>query len=312
MKTFLLIGNFGVGNLGDEMLKEYFLTHVPDVRWQVVSANPLAGELPRLPGGLRSFGSFRWIRTLKAMRHCDGVVFGGGTLFTDAESIHACFIWWMHAFAARMCGAPRIFAFQGVGPFHSGLGEWFFRSAVQHSLHISVRDTASYSRVKDMHLSTEIIQSFDPVFCLLEGKNTEIRSQKILGVIPRSNSAATMRNALEKCMNKNTFDSIVILSLQPDNCMEKKVCRDIASNMHIEIRNIRTADEFAESVGSCSRVITERYHGAVAALALGVPFESVARVDGDKLATVGTPSRDECAKFVAAGERGLRRALGIE
>jgi len=71
----LLVGNYGVGNLGDEALKEYFLTRFPEIDWIVVSANPRTGEVARLPMGIRSFFWLRWMATLRAYREADGVVF---------------------------------------------------------------------------------------------------------------------------------------------------------------------------------------------------------------------------------------------
>ncbi|MBI5155969.1 hypothetical protein HZA45_01700, partial [Candidatus Peregrinibacteria bacterium] len=92
----VLIGNYGTGNFGDEALRSYFLKSFPEIEWQVVSARPTADELPRLPAGPRSLFTTKWFRTIKALRHCDAVVFGGGTLFTDSESVFACFLWWLH------------------------------------------------------------------------------------------------------------------------------------------------------------------------------------------------------------------------
>lgn len=71
----VLIGNYGVGNFGDEALKEYFLSAFPDITWSVVSARPSGEELPRLPGGFRSLFS-HWWKTLGAIRNTDAVVFG--------------------------------------------------------------------------------------------------------------------------------------------------------------------------------------------------------------------------------------------
>ena len=81
----LLVGNFGVGNLGDEALKDYFLQEFSTVDWTVVSADPQGEkEVARLPGGVRSLLKLQWFKTLFAYRSCDAIVFGGGSLFTDA------------------------------------------------------------------------------------------------------------------------------------------------------------------------------------------------------------------------------------
>ena len=96
---YLLVGNYGVGNAGDEILKDYFLERFPGIEWIVCSACPVSGEVWRLPAGVRSFLSFKWLYTLWVLRKSDGMVFGGGSLFTDVESVRACFVWFAHAFA---------------------------------------------------------------------------------------------------------------------------------------------------------------------------------------------------------------------
>ena len=111
----LMVGNYGDGNVGDEALREYFLRRYTSHRWTVLSAHPSTPqELPRLPSGIRSFLSFKWLRTLNQLPDFDAVVFGGGSLFTDIESPLACILWWLHVRAARFFGKPVLLAFQGV------------------------------------------------------------------------------------------------------------------------------------------------------------------------------------------------------
>ena len=310
MKTFLLIGNFGVGNFGDEALKEYFLTRFPDVSWKVVSADPKGDELARLPSGVRSFFGFRWLKTLSALRRCDGVVFGGGSLFTDVESLKACLLWWIHAAVAKVCGCPLCFAFQGVGPFRTRLGERLSRSAFRKATHISVRDSLSAKRVEAWHLSIKVIQSFDPVYSLIKEKKSDVRSQKILMVIPRKNSGATIKKAIAELLKRNTFDRVVILSLQPDDPAEAAYCLTLAWELAATIQPIRTVDQLSRAVAGCSLLLTERYHGAVAALALGVPFATVSQGEGDKLDAIAAVDATSAAERVAVGERGLRGCIG--
>ena len=112
----VLVGNYSVGNIGDEALKEYFLSEFPDISWSVVSANPTdPRDVPRLPLGIRSLFT-NWWKTINAIRHADALIFGGGSLFTDIESVWACVIWRAYALLASWCKVPVMLAFQGAGP----------------------------------------------------------------------------------------------------------------------------------------------------------------------------------------------------
>lgn len=304
----LLIGNYGVGNLGDELLKEYFLRHFSQIDWKVLSARPARGELSRLPGGLRSLLGLRWIRTLRELRQADAVVFGGGSLFTDSESVYACALWWLHARIARLLRRKVFFAFQGVGPFRTKIGEWFARSAFRGAAFISVRDSISADRARPWRLNTEIIQSFDPVFSLMAEEISNVRSmdvsKELLVVIPRGNARPAIRHA----------GRLRIVSLQPDSAAERKISAMMTAQHPLsEVRGVRSLEQLLEALHDASKVQSHRYHGSLAALALGKELVTVHQEAGDKhdaLSQVQGRSAQELLQRVKVGEEALRQALG--
>jgi len=307
----VLIGNYGVGNLGDEALKEYFLRTFTDIDWYVLSARPVEGEYPRLPGGLRSLLLTPWWRTVNAIRRSDVVVFGGGSLFTDVESPFACFLWWWHVVVARIFRKPVHLAFQGIGPFKTRIGEWFARRAVCLSETLSVRDTQSKKRVEMWNLNKEVIQTFDPVFSSFRRHSQDDRSKKVFVLIPRSNISATFQNLAVERVQSGEWDSVNILSLQSDDASEKRTCAQLASAVDGEVIPICSLTDLALEIESASFVLAQRYHGALAALALGTDFEVVPQGEGDKLSTLHNliGKKEECMRLVQTGENSLRVAL---
>ncbi len=309
----LLVGNYGVGNLGDEALKEYFLTHFPEVEWTVLSAHPqTARERSRLPGGFRSLLSFRWIRTIGAYCYSDAVVFGGGSLFTDSESPYACFLWWIHASVAHVLRKPIHLAFQGIGPLNSKRGERLARQVCRWAASISVRDAESKKLVDHWQLPVPVIQSFDPVFSMLHGDNHTEVTQKILTVIPRKNSDATFLKVVRDAQAQAIYNSVVVLCLQGDDPVERSVAAVLAEKLEATVRSVTTVQELVEVVFPSAFVVSQRYHGALAALALGVPFSVLPQADGDKLAALASmdgAAVPELLSLVAAGEEYLRQSL---
>ncbi len=307
----LLIGNFGVGNLGDEAFKEYFLTEFSDIDWTVVSAHPQGkNEVSRLPGGLRSLLNLRWIKTISAYKSCDAVVFGGGSLFTDTESVYACFLWSLHARLGFWLGKPVHFAFQGVGPFRTRTGARISHRVFRKAASISVRDSLSFKRVGEWGLGTKCVQSFDPVFSLIESQNIDVCSQNILILIPRKNSSGKFTNSAQEKIKSMHPDSVVILSMQPDKKSEIEFCQSLASSIKIptRIQNTSTLSELLQEVSNAGFVISERYHGALAALALKKEVEVVSQSDGDKLSTL-CQLKGDMIEQIDAGARHLRGAL---
>lgn len=313
----LLVGNYGVGNLGDEALREYFLMSFPDIEWTVISAHPKGNnEVPRLPGGLRSLFT-PWHRTIRALQEADAVVFGGGSLFTDVESSYACVLWWFHAAVARFFGRPVLLAFQGMGPYQTKVGEWCARSAVKKSWFLSVRDGESMKRVDAWEKSTKVIQTFDPIFSLFKNIKSEIRSKKVFTLIPRNNSCATLLLEAENLMKMHSnIQDVHILLMQPNHPEEQKTARMLQTKLgnNTTIVPIYTTGDLIAEVSSSVMVVTERFHGALAALAIGTPVKILPQGVGDKLSSLlpysdGQQSLSELSSLVEKGEQGLRQAL---
>ncbi len=311
----LLVGNYGVGNLGDEALKEYFLRNVPHVRWTVVSAHPQGeAECARLPGGFRSFFRFQWLRTLRAYHRCDAVVFGGGSLFTDVESVYACILWWLHARVARFFGKPVHLGFQGIGPFRTRVGERFARSACAAAASLSVRDARSATVVHSWNLNTQCVQTFDPVFLLMHRGNHADRSKKVFTIIPRRNSGDPLRLTAQELLKNHSSDPVRILCLQYGDPDERRFAEKLAREFHAHIQEVKTLDQLIDQVSRSSFVVAERYHGALAALALGVPFRVVSQASGDKLSSLlglGDADVSRLIALVEAGNASLRGALKL-
>jgi polysaccharide pyruvyl transferase CsaB len=309
-----LIGNYGVGNVGDEALRDFFVQRFPEVDWVIFSANPEeSNETARLPAGLRSLVSGRWVRTLRELRRCDGVVFGGGSLFTDVESTFACFLWWMHARVAGMLGKPTFFAFQGIGPFRGRVGQWFARDVLKRARFASVRDASSAERVKKWSLNAKVIQSFDPVFSLMVSSSSEARSTNVLIAIPRRNSSAIFQNRLKEVMHGGQYEKVFLVPMQAKDPAEHEACKCLLEAFPgMTMQPVSTLEALTERVSRASFVLSERYHGALCALALGIPFEVVSQGEGDKLSELRGFTAADAPRLrasIEAAEQALREAL---
>lgn len=324
----LLIGNYGVGNFGDEALKNYFVSAFPDIEWTVVTNEwRMKNEelrlnahsqffirnssfVPRLPYGLRSLFT-PWWKTIRALCTCDVVVFGGGTLFTDIESPKACGLWGWHASWARRCGKPYVLAFQGIGPFRTYLGGKRAEKAVKNAAFVSVRDHASRARVDAWRKDT--VLTFDPaVLYFADHMGAARHGGKTLIVIPRENPTDAFFLKLKLRMADARFTGARILSFKPDDAHERSVCARIReeSGKDVPVTEVRTVADLERGLQDASLIFTQRFHGAIAAMALGIPFETVAQNAGDKLSAMSAgPDRAACVQSAGEGERALKEFL---
>ncbi|MBP9773949.1 MAG: polysaccharide pyruvyl transferase family protein [Candidatus Peribacteraceae bacterium] len=314
--TYVLLGNYGVGNLGDEALRDYFLASFPSIHWKVVSARPYdENELPRLPGGLRSLFS-PWWKVIGAIARSDGLVFGGGTLFTDIESVKACFLWHSYVMVARLFGKDIFFAFQGVGPFRTGIGESLAKSSFKHASYISTRDPKSFERVNGwMHgtsfKTTKIVQTFDPVFSFVKTQTTNVRSNNLI-IIPRSNSTMEFYTRALNTAKSKQWDAISILLMQSheESYASNRIKNMFDKGQRIDAYPVHTIGQLIHIVKTAGFVLTQRYHGAICAMALDVPYEAIPMVSGDKLDMVTKMDPAKCDDLVKTGRDTLFAALG--
>lgn len=330
------MGNYGIGNAGDDILRDYFLERFPDVEWRVLSAHPQGNELHRFPGGIRSLLSCRWVRTLKALRQSRGMVFGGGSLWTDTESLHACIVWSLHVLFARMFRKPYLLAFQGIGPFKTRWGEVLARWVVKHASFISVRDTASFARLSGLSSTetrgdsreasgeasrrsatrfargeqkieklapseaehqrgriegwiknTRVVQSFDPALALLHGKNESLRTKNVFIFIPRFSTGwnSRMQEKFAGFFRKIQAQGgeIRLLSLHSGDLREKMLFQRFGETLGVRLEAVSSLRSIPALLTGATCVLTERYHGAIASIAAGVPFFALHKVEGDKL-----------------------------
>lgn len=311
---YVLVGNFGVGNIGDEALKEYFVRQFPEVEWQILSASPKAGEYPRLPLGVRSF--FRpWWRTIGAIRRSNGIVFGGGSLFTDSESIKACFLWGWHALVARVFNKPVYLAFQGVGPFKTSSSRKIAVWVLKRSEFISVRDKESAQRVLEI-MNRNIVQSFDPVLSLFSAVENSESIKNVLILIPRKNSGEAFKNRALDLIHQQQYQRTAILMLEPDAESEQTYATLLQNAIGIsaQITPIRSLNQLRSTLSDAAFVLTERYHGAIPAIAMKIPLEIIVQTEGDKLSSLkklleNNIRIDSLLDVVEQGEQALREAL---
>ncbi len=131
----VVAGNFGAGNLGDELILEGMIKTLrevdPEIDLTILSANPDSTtakfsirSLHKFPAGVRSFlrgilgGNLK--QTLKAIKECDAFILGGGGLF-DPTSKRGTMIWTIQAIPVIWKKKPLIMYGQNLPKIQKGL-----------------------------------------------------------------------------------------------------------------------------------------------------------------------------------------------
>ncbi len=218
MKKTLLIGNFGAGNIGDELILSSALENYPN---SIVMTND--GEsssqfvekkietVPFFPTGIRSairflFSSSYRKKLFNLRNQIDQVIFPGGGLF--AIRFRACFLWWLvFLWTQKTLKDARIsFEHQGID---QKLG-WGSRILTRYVLsrvgNISVRDEASQIAVKQL-IGKNVQNQGDRVSRFLSSHFPQRNFQKENLILINSLSEWSFSHIQKKLIEKQIFHS---------------------------------------------------------------------------------------------------------
>jgi polysaccharide pyruvyl transferase CsaB len=155
----LMLGYFGMGNLGDELLAKAsvdFLSEigVPSERVAVLSGDPGNTE-KRL--GVRAFDRWRPMAVYSALRLSRSLLLAGGGLFQDATSIRTPFYYWGVIRAARAAGCAIWAIGQSIGPLKRRVSRILTNRALSSCCYLAVRDAPSLRIAEEFGLSPRVM-----------------------------------------------------------------------------------------------------------------------------------------------------------
>ncbi|MDD5602599.1 MAG: glycosyltransferase [Eubacteriales bacterium] len=165
MCRILISGYYGFDNAGDEAILQSLVSELkaacPGLEIMVLSANP---SKTSVDFGVHSVSRSNIIKMIQAVKNCDILISGGGSLFQDTTSFFN--VWYyggiiMLAFAMKKL----VFAYaQGIGPVSSRLNKKMLRFIFNRVNNISVRDIRSMRQLKAIGVKRNVSCTIDPAF----------------------------------------------------------------------------------------------------------------------------------------------------
>lgn len=192
--NIVISGNYGAGNLGDEAILASILQSIKKRESEssvtVLSADPSYTEKIHhvksaylFPSGIRSLlrGIFKkeFFRTLKTVRECDRIIFGGGELFSLERK--AQIIWLIQAFFLYLSDKKVYIYAQSLAETSCN---FFLKWVLKKAALITVRDKESFNLALKLVGNTQkLYLTTDPVF-LLDAPASEHQKQMCI-IVPR-------------------------------------------------------------------------------------------------------------------------------
>jgi len=175
----LLVGYYGMDNLGDEAIRaeiERAAARLGVSIWRIATRRPVPdGRAVWLtPRGLRAY--------LAAIRDADRVVIGGGGILKD-EGLRLPLDLAFTCLAARLLRRPVTLVGVGVGPLYTRIGRWLVRNVAASARYRSVRDEASAVLLGSMGIA-DVEVGADPVFAAEPPPASSSASSSAQGGVP--------------------------------------------------------------------------------------------------------------------------------
>jgi polysaccharide pyruvyl transferase CsaB len=161
-RRVLLCGYYGEHNLGDDALLEVLLSQLPAGCQAVVTAHDAALVHERF--GVETVPRRSLPLVLKALRRCDALVLGGGSLLQDSTSFRSLLYYGALIAAARLEGKPVLLWGQGLGPLGRRRSRLLVGRLLRLATAVSWRDPESAALAKC--LGREGPVGSDPVWAL--------------------------------------------------------------------------------------------------------------------------------------------------
>ena len=264
MKKILLIGYYGYGNLGDELMRKSIKEFLIKENFEILEL------LPKSEKHDNSFKRFNFFSIIKALIKSDIVICGGGGILQDKTSLKS-FLYYYFVFElSAFLGKPLIFFGNSFGPFKRYLSRKLFRNLLKNKkLYIFARDEISYNYVKRCNVKSYL--GTDPAINFL--KNVEIKPKKNGQVVIIPRKFKSYVPILLNLANQG-FSEVVFVPFSPEDIpLAKKMSNFSVKGLKLSyISQIENAIEYIQQ---SEMVISERFHGSLIASYFGVPFVSI-------------------------------------
>ena len=303
-----LIGYYGFGNFGDEMMLKAICERLQNRGVQTVLPLKRKTEMGALS---RS----RPLHTAFMLRKCDFVLFGGGNLLQNETSPRSFFYYALLLLSCRK--STLIGVGMGIGNLHGKAFEAVCgRLLLRFStLYFRTEADKAYALHLSRGLKNKAHTACDPCLYLSEGWRSLDKRRKILA-IPRKRPNAVFFDFLKE--KQAAGYEIQPLCLFPDQ--DQSAANEIAMRFNTQVKKIQSAADFFSVASDATLCITERLHGAVFSLLSHIPCllfsDSAKCVAFEKDVALaakhcGTHSPVVCVKTADEAQKKEREAEGL-
>ncbi len=164
----VMSGYYGFGNAGDEAILQSIHQNIDnsggDISVTVLSNDP---DDTKERYDFNAVNRFKLIAVMKALKSCDALVSGGGSLLQDHTSTRSLFYYLMIILVSGFMNKKIMIYANGIGPVQKKINRLLVRHIIGRADVITLRDDVSAQELKNMGVKRDDVRvTADPVFTL--------------------------------------------------------------------------------------------------------------------------------------------------
>ena len=267
----LLIGYYGFGNLGDELLACSVIGLLSSCgikrdRIAVLSADT---EETKFSCGTDSYNRWSLPVIIKAVRESRSLLLGGGGLFQDSTSIRSSFYYWLIVKIASLCGLKVWSVGQSIGPLKSAKARWLAKSAFSSMVFCGVRDTTSLTLLKSWNIKGHIAP--DCVMSLSVRRKESAKDFLAVNIRPGYKDCADRVFASALSYAKKHRLKIIGVALSEEDRKELELYSQSYGIRLDQITVVKNLSEFENITERVSAAFGMRLHFVILSILAGIP-----------------------------------------
>ena len=293
MYNILISGYYGFDNIGDESILRTLIMSlrekIPDCSLTVLSHNPAS---TREKYGVEAVERMSPGAILRAVRRCDMLISGGGSLLQDVTSSKSIHYYLFIIRLAKLLGKKVFIYSQGIGPIDHAFNRRATARALKKADGIVVRDERSAKLLEQIGLPQErIVITADPVIRMKRPDRTVgreilaragIKKDGRLTVgwaIREKNRDSTFVREITECIRwlRENYDAESVLI--PFHYEEdREVCSVIAERTNGAAKCLSEkylSEDMLSIIGNMDVLVGVRLHSMIYAAIMGVPIIGV-------------------------------------
>lgn len=286
----VISGNYGAGNIGDEMILEGMLYLLNDgikgLKITVLSETPSltskkygVKSVKKFPSGLRSLSKniFKKSDTKVAVKNCDYFILGGGGLFGGPER-RGNYVWAVQAFMALFYKKPLLMIGQSVGNKTSIIEKYIIKKLFSKSKLIVVREKVSKKNLiklgikKKIYVYPDLALSKSTTEAVERKKNIIIALRKTYRI--KKDFFKQIAGFIDSLPNNYRIKFINFKKgSQSDQKFHQNVIDNIKSEKNvIVVRHNEESDKVIKHFKTAEFAICMRLHSVITAILTQTPF----------------------------------------